>query len=80
MTCLRRSVAPAARDSGKRTGNNRRAKGGNRALKHVFCQSAFCSLQDPLCITGWRFCTKSIMFSNYRELMNKGQGFSTLSP
>ncbi|MDP1872536.1 MAG: IS110 family transposase [Gallionella sp.] len=41
-------VAPAARDSGKRAGNNKRAKKGNRSLKRVFCQSAFCSLRDPM--------------------------------
>ena len=38
-------LAPAARDSGRRAGNNRRARGGNRALKRVFYQSAFASLR-----------------------------------
>lgn len=41
-------VAPAAYDSGKRTGNNKRAKKGNRGLKRVFCQSALSSLRDPM--------------------------------
>ncbi len=38
-------LAPAARDSGKKTGNNRRMRGGNRALKRVFYLSAFASLR-----------------------------------
>lgn len=40
-------LVPAARDSGKRTGNNRRSRGGNRMLKRVFYQSAFASLRTP---------------------------------
>lgn len=36
----------ASRDSGKRTGNNRRMRGGNRALKRVFYQAAFASLRS----------------------------------
>lgn len=39
-------LAPASRDSGKRTGNNRRMRGGNRALKRVFYQAAFASLRS----------------------------------
>lgn len=39
-------LAPAARDSGKRTGNNRRMRGGNRRLKQVFYQAAFASLRS----------------------------------
>ena len=38
-------LAPAARDSGKRTGNDRRMRGGNRRLKQVFYQAAFASLR-----------------------------------
>jgi transposase len=38
-------LAPAANDSGKRVGNNRRMRGGNKALKRVFYQSAFASLR-----------------------------------
>ncbi len=38
-------LVPAARDSGKRTGNNKRMRGGNKVLKYVFYQSAFASLQ-----------------------------------
>jgi len=39
-------LVPAARDSGKRTGNNRRMRGGNKVLKRVFYQSAFASLRS----------------------------------
>ena len=39
-------LAPAARDSGKRTGNDRRMRGGNRTLKQVFYQAAFASLRS----------------------------------
>jgi transposase len=39
-------LAPAARDSGKRAGNNRRMRGGNRKLKQVFYQAAFASLRS----------------------------------
>ncbi len=38
-------LVPAAHDSGKRVGNNRRMRGGNRALKRVFYLSAFASLR-----------------------------------
>lgn len=38
-------LVPAANDSGKRVGNNRRMRGGNRALKRVFYLSAFASLR-----------------------------------
>jgi transposase len=38
-------LVPAARDSGKRVGNNRRMRGGNKSLKRVFYQSAFASLR-----------------------------------
>ncbi|CAN5558173.1 IS110 family transposase [soil metagenome] len=37
---------PAAHDSGKRVGNDRRMRGGNKALKYVFYQSAFASLRS----------------------------------
>lgn len=40
-------LAPASRDSGKRTGNNRRMRGGNKTLKRVFYLSAFASLSLP---------------------------------
>ena len=39
-------LVPAAHDSGKRTGNHRRMRGGNKALKFVFYQSAFASLRS----------------------------------
>lgn len=39
-------LVPAAHDSGKRTGNNRRMRGGNKVLKRVFYQSAFASLRS----------------------------------
>ena len=38
-------LVPAARDSGKRVGNRRRMRGGNKALKRIFYQSAFASLR-----------------------------------
>src|ERR671910_2106265 len=38
-------LVPAARDSGKRVGNNKRMRGGNKFLKRVFYQSAFASLR-----------------------------------
>ncbi len=38
-------LVPAARDSGKRVGNHRRGRGGNKVLKRVFYQSAFASLR-----------------------------------
>lgn len=38
-------LVPAARDSGKRAGNHRRMRGGNKTLKKVFYQSAFSSLR-----------------------------------
>lgn len=38
-------LVPAANDSGKRVGNHRRMRGGNKALKRVFYQSAFASLR-----------------------------------
>jgi transposase len=37
-------LVPAARDSGKRVGNHRRMRGGNKVLKRVFFLSAFASL------------------------------------
>ncbi len=40
-------LVPAARDSGKRTGNFRRMHGGNKMLKRVFYQAAFASLRTP---------------------------------
>jgi transposase len=39
-------LVPAANDSGKRIGNDRRMRGGNKALKRVFYQSAFASLRS----------------------------------
>jgi transposase len=39
-------LVPAARDSGKRVGNNGRTRGGNKVLKRVFYQSAFASLRS----------------------------------
>jgi transposase len=39
-------LVPAAHDSGKRVGNNRRMRGGNKTLKYVFYQSAFASLRS----------------------------------
>ncbi len=38
-------LVPAANDSGKRVGNNRRMRGGNKSLKRVLYQSAFASLR-----------------------------------
>lgn len=38
-------LVPASRDSGKRVGNNRRMRGGNKTLKRVFYHSAFSSLR-----------------------------------
>jgi transposase len=37
-------LVPAANDSGKRVGNHKRMRGGNKVLKRVFYQSAFTSL------------------------------------
>jgi transposase len=39
-------LVPAAHDSGKRVGNHRRVRGGNKVLKRVFYQSAFASLRS----------------------------------
>ena len=39
-------LVPAANDSGKRAGNNRRMRGGNKVLKRVLYQSAFASLRS----------------------------------
>jgi len=38
-------LVPASHDSGKRVGNRRRMRGGNKNLKRVFYQSAFASLR-----------------------------------
>jgi transposase len=38
-------LVPAAHDSGKHTGNDRRMRGGNKVLKRAFYQSAFASLR-----------------------------------
>jgi len=38
-------LVPAANDSGKRVGNHKRMRGGNKTLKRVFYQSAFASLR-----------------------------------
>jgi transposase len=39
-------LVPVAYDSGKRTGNDRRMRGGNKVLKRVFYYSAFSSLRS----------------------------------
>src|SRR3712207_84579 len=39
-------LVPVAKDSGKRVGNNKRMRGGNKVLKRVFYQSAFSSLRS----------------------------------
>jgi transposase len=39
-------LVPVARDSGKRVGNHKRMRGGNKVLKRVFYQSAFASLRS----------------------------------
>lgn len=39
-------LVPAAHDSGKRSGNDRRMRGGNKLLKRAFYQSAFASLRS----------------------------------
>jgi transposase len=39
-------LVPAANDSGKRVGNNRRMRGGNKVLKRVLYQSAFARLRS----------------------------------
>lgn len=39
-------LVPATHDSGKRIGNDRRMRGGNKVLKRVFYQSAFASLRS----------------------------------
>ncbi len=39
-------LVPAARDSGKRVGNHRKGRGGNKVLKRVFYQSAFSSMRS----------------------------------
>ena len=38
-------LVPAARDSGKRVGNHRKGRGGNKVLKRVLYQSAFSSMR-----------------------------------
>jgi transposase len=38
-------LVPVTRDSGKKVGNRRRMRGGNKTLKRVFYQSAFSSLR-----------------------------------
>jgi transposase len=38
-------LVPASRDSGKRVGNHRKGRGGNRVLKRVLYQSAFSSMR-----------------------------------
>ncbi|GAB4262258.1 MAG: IS110 family transposase [Thermoleophilia bacterium] len=40
-------LAPVSSDSGKIQGRLRRARGGNKCLKRVFYQAAFCSLKNP---------------------------------
>ena len=39
-------LVPAANDSGKRVGNSKRMRGGNKTLKRVFYQAAFASLRS----------------------------------
>jgi hypothetical protein len=39
-------LVPAAHDSGKKTGNDKRMRGGNKSLKYLFYQSAFASLRS----------------------------------
>ena len=39
-------LIPAAHDSGKKSGNAKRMRGGNKALKYAFYQSAFASLRS----------------------------------
>ena len=39
-------LVPATHDSGKRVGNDRGMRGGNKALKYVFYQSAFAGLRS----------------------------------
>jgi transposase len=39
-------LVPMAHDSGKRVGNHKRMRGGNKILKRVFYQSAFASLRS----------------------------------
>lgn len=39
-------LVPAARDSGKRVGNHRKGRGGNKVLKRVFYQAAFASMRS----------------------------------
>jgi transposase len=39
-------LVPAARDSGKWVGNNKRMRGGNKVLKRIFYQSALASLRS----------------------------------
>jgi transposase len=41
-------LVPAARDSGKRVGNCRRMRGGNKTLKRVLYQSAFASVRGSV--------------------------------
>jgi transposase len=56
-------LVPAARDSGKRVGNRRRMRGGNKALKRIFYQSAFASL---------RGCAESRAFYDRKRAEGKG--------
>ena len=56
-------LVPAARDSGKRVGKRRRMRGGNKALKRIFYQSAFASL---------RGCAQSRAFYDRKRAEGKG--------
>jgi transposase len=56
-------LVPAARDSGKRVGNRRRMRGGHKALKRIFYQSAFASL---------RGCAQSRAFYDRKRAEGKG--------
>lgn len=40
-------MAPASRDSGKRTGNNKGTRGGNKTPERAFYLSALASLPSP---------------------------------
>ncbi len=55
-------LVPAARDSGKRVGNRRRMRGGNKTLKRVFYRSAF---------SGLRGCAESRAFHDRKSAEGK---------
>jgi transposase len=41
-------LVPAAHDSGKRVGNHRKGRGGNKVLKRVFYRASWCSGPTPI--------------------------------